>query len=101
MSYAGIAARAGRAAGNPLFIIGVYFLLTGMLFKIAAVPFHMWAPDAYEAAPTPVTGLMAAGSRWLRWEVWCACWARSLLTRGWRWAMRAGCVSLAGWRLSL
>ena len=61
MSYAGIAARAGQAAGNPLFIIGVYFLLTGMLFKIAAVPFHMWAPDAYEAAPTPVTGLMAAG----------------------------------------
>ena len=61
MSYAGIAARAGRAAGNPLFIVGVYFLLTGMLFKIAAVPFHMWAPDAYEGAPTPVTGLMAAG----------------------------------------
>ena len=61
MSYAGIAARAGQAADNPLFIVGVYFLLTGMLFKIAAVPFHMWAPDAYEAAPTPVTGLMAAG----------------------------------------
>ena len=61
MSYPGIAARAGRAAGNPLFIVGVYFLLTGMLFKIAAVPFHMWAPDAYEGAPTPVTGFMAAG----------------------------------------
>jgi NADH-quinone oxidoreductase subunit N len=61
MSYSGIAARAHLAAGNPLFIIGVYFLLTGLLFKIAAVPFHMWAPDAYEAAPTPVTGLMAAG----------------------------------------
>jgi NADH-quinone oxidoreductase subunit N len=61
MSYAGIATRAGLAAGNPLFVVGVYFLLVGMLFKIAAVPFHMWAPDAYEAAPTPVTGLMAAG----------------------------------------
>jgi NADH-quinone oxidoreductase subunit N len=61
MSYAGIAARAGQAAGNPLFIVGMYFLLVGMLFKIAAVPFHMWAPDAYQAAPTPVTGLMAAG----------------------------------------
>ncbi|HJX53256.1 MAG TPA: proton-conducting transporter membrane subunit, partial [Polyangia bacterium] len=45
MSYAGIAERAGLAAGNPLFIVGVYFLLAGMLFKIAAVPFHMWAPD--------------------------------------------------------
>jgi NADH-quinone oxidoreductase subunit N len=61
MSYAGIAARAARAADNPLFIMGAYFLLTGMLFKIAAVPFHMWAPDAYEGAPTPVTGLMASG----------------------------------------
>jgi NADH-quinone oxidoreductase subunit N len=61
MSYAGIAARASRAAGNPLFIVGMYFLLTGMLFKIAAVPFHMWAPDAYQGAPTPVTGFMAAG----------------------------------------
>ena len=61
MSYAGIAARAGRAADNPLFIVGAYFLLAGMLFKIAAVPFHMWAPDAYAGAPTPVTGFMAAG----------------------------------------
>jgi NADH-quinone oxidoreductase subunit N len=61
MSYAGIAARAGQAAGNPLFMVGMYFLLTGMLFKIAAVPFHMWAPDAYQGAPTPVTGFMAAG----------------------------------------
>jgi len=61
MSYAGIAARASQAVGNPLFVVGVYFLLVGMLFKIAAVPFHMWAPDAYEAAPTPVTGLMAGG----------------------------------------
>jgi NADH-quinone oxidoreductase subunit N len=61
MSYARIAARAGQAAGNPLFIVGMYFLLAGMLFKIAAVPFHMWAPDAYEGAPTPVTGFMAAG----------------------------------------
>jgi NADH-quinone oxidoreductase subunit N len=61
MGYAAIAANAGRAAGNPLFVIGVYFLLTGLLFKIAAVPFHMWTPDAYQGAPTPVTGLMAAG----------------------------------------
>jgi NADH-quinone oxidoreductase subunit N len=61
MSYAAIAATAGRAAGNPLFVIGLFFLLVGLLFKIAAVPFHMWTPDAYQGAPTPVTGLMAAG----------------------------------------
>jgi NADH-quinone oxidoreductase subunit N len=61
MDYAGIAATASRAAGNPLFVIGLYFLLVGLLFKIAAVPFHMWTPDAYQGAPTPVTGFMAAG----------------------------------------
>lgn len=38
---------------------GLLFLLSGFLFKIAAVPFHMWAPDVYEGAPTPVTAFMA------------------------------------------
>jgi NADH-quinone oxidoreductase subunit N len=59
--YAGLAARAPHAAGQPLFMIGIYFVLAGVLFKVAAVPFHTWAPDAYEGAPTPVTGFMAAG----------------------------------------
>jgi NADH-quinone oxidoreductase subunit N len=49
------------AAGSPLFIIGVLLIVVAFGFKIAAVPFHMWAPDAYEGAPTPVTGFMAAG----------------------------------------
>jgi NADH-quinone oxidoreductase subunit N len=61
MSYAGIAGRATEAAKDPLFLIGFYFILIAMIFKVAAVPFHMWAPDAYEGAPTPATGLMAAG----------------------------------------
>src|SRR5439155_7804657 len=37
------------------------FILVALVFQVAAVPFHMWAPDAYEGAPTPATGLMAAG----------------------------------------
>ena len=45
---------------SPLFIAGVFFLIVAFGFKIAAIPFHMWAPDAYEGAPTPVTGFMAA-----------------------------------------
>jgi NADH-quinone oxidoreductase subunit N len=61
MSYAGIAGRAPEVARDPLFLIGFYFILIAMAFKVAAVPFHMWAPDAYEGAPTPATGLMAAG----------------------------------------
>ena len=61
LSYAGIAARVGQATKTPLFYLGEYFILVGLAFKVAAVPFHMWAPDAYEGAPTPVTGFMAAG----------------------------------------
>jgi NADH-quinone oxidoreductase subunit N len=61
MTYAAIAAKVNQAAGQPLFLIGFYFILVAMIFKVAAVPFHMWAPDAYEGAPTPATGLMAAG----------------------------------------
>ena len=61
LSYAGIAARAGEATKAPLFYLGEYFILIALGFKVAAVPFHMWAPDAYEGAPTPVTGFMAAG----------------------------------------
>jgi len=61
LSYAGIASKVPQAAKSPLFYLGEYFILVALGFKVAAVPFHMWAPDAYEGAPTPVTGFMAAG----------------------------------------
>ncbi|HET6282601.1 MAG TPA: NADH-quinone oxidoreductase subunit N [Polyangia bacterium] len=61
MSYTGIATKAADAAKSPMFYLGEYFILIAMAFKVAAVPFHMWAPDTYEGAPTPVTGFMAAG----------------------------------------
>jgi NADH-quinone oxidoreductase subunit N len=61
LSFSGIAARGGQAGNNPLFVIGVLLILVALLFKVAGVPFHMWLPDAYEGAPTPVTGFMAAG----------------------------------------
>lgn len=46
---------------SPLVVIATAFLAVGFGFKVAAVPFHMWTPDAYEGAPAPVTGFMAAG----------------------------------------
>jgi NADH-quinone oxidoreductase subunit N len=61
LSYAGISAKVGEASKAPMFFLGEYFILIALAFKVAVVPFHMWAPDAYEGAPTPVTGFMAAG----------------------------------------
>jgi NADH-quinone oxidoreductase subunit N len=45
---------------SPLAVVAIFLLIVAFGFKIAAIPFHMWAPDAYEGAPTPVTGFMAA-----------------------------------------
>jgi NADH-quinone oxidoreductase subunit N len=45
---------------HPMLLVGTGLLLIGMGFKVAAAPFHMWAPDVYDGAPTPVTAFMAA-----------------------------------------
>ena len=47
--------------GATLAVLGAGMLIVGFGFKVASVPFHMWTPDVYEGAPTPVTALMAAG----------------------------------------
>ena len=46
---------------EPMLLAGMGLLLTGFGFKIAMAPFHMWAPDVYEGAPTPITGFMSVG----------------------------------------
>ena len=46
---------------SPMFVLGSWLVSIGFLFKVAAVPFHMWMPDVYEGAPTPVTGFMTTG----------------------------------------
>ena len=49
--------------GYGLLLVAVGLLIVGLGFKIAAVPFHMWTPDAYQGAPSPVTGFMAAATK--------------------------------------
>jgi NADH-quinone oxidoreductase subunit N len=51
------------AAAPPGLIVGVVFVLVGLAFKVSAVPFHMWTPDVYEGAPTPVTVFFATGPK--------------------------------------
>jgi NADH-quinone oxidoreductase subunit N len=48
---------------NIMFVAGGMLLLTGFLFKVAAAPFHMWTPDVYQGAPTPITAFMSAGPK--------------------------------------
>jgi NADH-quinone oxidoreductase subunit N len=48
---------------DPLLVLAVILVVAGLGFKIAAVPFHMWAPDVYEGAPTPITAFLSVGSK--------------------------------------
>jgi NADH-quinone oxidoreductase subunit N len=54
-------AQSSGGVTSPVFTLGAWLVLVGFLFKVAAVPFHMWMPDVYEGAPTPVTGFMTTG----------------------------------------
>ena len=53
----------GQAPFSPGLAMGFAFLTTGVAFKIAAVPFHYWTPDAYQGSPTPVTGYLSVGPK--------------------------------------
>jgi NADH-quinone oxidoreductase subunit N len=53
----------GAAGDKPLVVIGILFVLIGFAFKVSAVPFHFWAPDTYEGAPTPVTAFLSVATK--------------------------------------
>ena len=58
-----IAQELGSGSSNPVAVLGILFVLIGFAFKVSAVPFHTWAPDTYEGAPTPVTAFLAVASK--------------------------------------
>src|SRR5712672_3446259 len=62
VSFAGIAAATKAGTGVGI-VFGLVFLLAGLCFKVSAVPFHMWTPDVYEGAPTPVTAFFASAPK--------------------------------------
>jgi NADH-quinone oxidoreductase subunit N len=64
MEFARLAeALSDPAHASPGLIVGVVFVIAGLAFKISAVPFHMWTPDVYEGAPTPVTAFMSTAPK--------------------------------------
>jgi NADH-quinone oxidoreductase subunit N len=63
MSFTGLAAAFGRGAPTLGLLFGLVFILAGLAFKVSAVPFHMWTPDVYEGAPTPVTAFFASAPK--------------------------------------
>ncbi len=67
----GVIARAVSAQNphNPVVVIALLTTMVGLLFKIAAVPFHQWAPDAYEGAPTCITGFMSVAVKAAAWAL--------------------------------
>jgi len=54
---------------NPVLVIALLTTMVGLLFKIAAIPFHQWAPDAYEGAPTSITGFMSVAVKAAAWAM--------------------------------
>jgi NADH-quinone oxidoreductase subunit N len=62
-NFTGVAAAFARGAPSLGLLFGLVFLLAGLAFKISAVPFHMWTPDVYEGAPTPVTAFFASAPK--------------------------------------
>ena len=62
-AFGAIAEELGSLDSSPVAILGILFILIGFAFKVSAVPFHTWAPDTYEGAPTPVTAFLAVASK--------------------------------------
>ncbi|MDQ3574702.1 MAG: NADH-quinone oxidoreductase subunit N, partial [Actinomycetota bacterium] len=61
---ADIGAELGQAeSSESLVALGIFFVVVGFAFKVSAVPFHFWAPDTYEGAPTPVTAFLSVASK--------------------------------------
>ena len=83
----------GEATLRPILLLGMIALAAGMFFKIAAVPFHMWAPDAYEGAPTSVTAFLSTGSKAASFALFARIFMEALPSMRVDWAPLLGLVA--------
>lgn len=63
ITFTGLAEATQGMADEPAMVMAVLFVIVGFAFKISAVPFHFWAPDTYEGAPTPITAYLSVNSK--------------------------------------
>jgi NADH-quinone oxidoreductase subunit N len=83
----------GSATLRPMLLLGMIALAAGLFFKIAAVPFHMWAPDAYEGAPTSVTAFLSTGSKAASFALYARIFVEALPSMRADWAPLLGLVA--------
>jgi len=83
----------------PIFLLGVILVTVALGFKIAAVPFHMWVPDAYEGAPTPVTAFLSTGSKAAAFVVLVRVFTMGFARLGDRWAVLLAILAVASMTL--
>ncbi len=83
----------GGATLRPMLLLGMISLAAGLFFKIAAVPFHMWAPDAYEGAPTSVTAFLSTGSKAASFALYARIFLEALPSMRVDWAPLLGLVA--------
>ena len=92
-----VAAREGGAGEianlRPLMLLGMIALGAGLFFKVAAVPFHMWAPDVYEGAPTSVTAFLSTGSKAASFALYARIFSEALGSMRDDWAPLLGLVA--------
>jgi len=94
-SLGAIAASSADASSSlrPMLLLGMIALAAGLFFKIAAVPFHMWAPDAYEGAPTSVTAFLSTGSKAASFALYARIFVEALPSLRDDWAPLLGLVA--------
>ena len=75
LDLAEVAKSSPPARPKMALVFGIVFLVSGLAFKLGAVPFHMWVPDVYQGSPTAVTLILAARPSWPPSRSRCACWS--------------------------
>jgi NADH-quinone oxidoreductase subunit N len=89
----GIGTNPDTATLRPLLLLAMISLAAGLFFKIAAVPFHMWAPDVYEGAPTSVTAFLSTGSKAASFALYARIFLEALDSMRADWAPLLGIVA--------